>query len=286
MKLSQKNELKNNCKQHTPYANALFELKQLQEQNRTLYEKSCPQNLIILILDGAIQININDRSERTIVSGQMLSVARNSSYKIMSNKYSKLLFLYFEHIFDLCPGLFIKDENIETPEYKANSLTLKQPIIGFTHLMETYLNTCNQHTRLHSLKKNEFFLLLNLLYNKEELKLMLYPIIENSSLFRQFVLEHYDKVNNVTEMIKCSNLSKSVFYSKFKKEFGVSAKQWMLTQIKEKISKRALTPQITAKTLMNEFNFSSPEHFNSFCKKQFGLTPTQLIKGDVINTNT
>ena len=95
-------------------------------------------------------------------------------------------------------------------------------------------------------------------------------------------MESLEHVNSVSELIQLCNMSDSLFYKRFKQEFGISAKQWLINQLKDRIRKKILEPKITAKALMNEFNFSSPEHLNLFCKKQFGMTPSQLIKSHQI----
>lgn len=285
MKLSQIHKTSNTTHNlQASSAQPLFIFKEITGSEDSITEKSSPQNLIIFIINGSIRITSDNNTEQIIPSGRMFSIAKSFTYRITTDSYCKLLLFHFEHIHDTCPKLFI--DNDIPAEQSGQSLKIKKPIQGFIDLIETYKTTCSDYELLYNLKKNEFFILLNLLYSKEDLTLLLYPIIKHSSVFKQFVLTHCDKVNNVTEMIESSNLSKSTFYCRFKKEFGIPAKQWMVNRLKHEIQRRATTPEITAKTLMNEFKFSSPEHFNSFCKKQFGMTPSQLIKSQISKSSS
>ena len=266
------------CSKYKKKEDATFYFEQTDEY--IFQEESCKNNLMIFIINGSIRIKSHYFDNKIIHNGEMFTIPKNFSYQIATSKKSKILFFYFDSPSSSCSKQVLNSYRklVLDSDYKGTSLPIKQSVSKFISLLDIYLTAGASCTHLHDLKKEELFLNLRWFYSKEDLAHLLYPILKHTCSFRRFVLDNCEKVNNVTEMIEYSNLSKSLFYEKFKKEFGMPAKQWMVDRLKHKILYRIAEPDITAKDLMNEFNFSSPEHLNSFCKKQFGMTPTDLIK--------
>ena len=48
-------------------------------------------------------------------------------------------------------------------------------------------------------------------------------------------MQNYSRVNNLDELITLSNIGRTSFFIKFKEEFGITAKQWMMKQLKVRI---------------------------------------------------
>ena len=95
--------------------------------------------------------------------------------------------------------------------------------------------------------------------------------------FQRFILENYNNVKSVKELIELSHMGKSAFYDKFSKAFGMSAKQWLTNKKLLKIINVAAEPGMTVKRLMAEFDFESLSQFQVYCKHNFDCTPTCLI---------
>ena len=70
---------------------------------------------------------------------------------------------------------------------------------------------------------------------KKKLLHFFHPIIGRQLEFRDFVMQNYSKVNNLDELITLSNIGRTSFFIKFKEEFGITAKQWMMKQLKKRI---------------------------------------------------
>ncbi|MCC8144815.1 MAG: helix-turn-helix domain-containing protein [Tannerellaceae bacterium] len=52
----------------------------------------------------------------------------------------------------------------------------------------------------------------------------------------------------------------------------------MLKQKAVHIKNKLANPQITISDIIKEYSFSSPAHFTTYCKKQFGENPSKLRK--------
>ena len=123
-----------------------------------------------------------------------------------------------------------------------------------------------------------FFFLLRGFYEKPEIALLFHPIIGKELEFKDFVMQNYTRVNNLDELITLSHMGRTSFYIKFKKEFGITAKKWMMKQLKERILGKVSEPGVRVKQLMEVCNFESQAQLYRYFKQQFHCTPKQLIE--------
>ena len=242
------------------------------------------ENLIILFLKGNFRISSHYFSDQSVSHNEMVVLPQGDSYRISTSQNACMLFFRFQAPTSSCAKQLLNSyKHITTSQvYDGFSLIIKDPIQKYVSLLDYYLSEGIKCEHLFEIKKDEFFLSLRWFYSKEDLSRFFYPVIHCTCSFRKAIMENMDSINSVADMIEICNMSKSSFYKRFKKEFGISAKQWLIAQLKERIRKKILEPEVTAKDLMNEFNFSSPEYLNLFCKKQFGMTPSKLIKSHQI----
>ena len=140
-------------------------------------------------------------------------------------------------------------------------------------------------TYLHNVIEREFFFLLRGFYNKKEIATLFHPIIGKQLEFRDFVMQNYSRVNNLDELITLSNIGRTSFFIKFKEEFGITAKQWMMKQLKVRILGKVIEPGICVKQLMEVCNFESQAQLYRYFKQHFRRTPKQLIDHYQAKTN-
>lgn len=250
------------------------------EKEGVLVDKHDKENILFLFIEGEFTVSSNYFESKQLKAGEMITIPQAHPYEIRYGANAKLLMIHFDmptssHAKSLLHSI---RKMISESSYQVTSLNINEPLEKYIDLLKVYIRAGDISHYIYDLKIEEFFLLMRWFYQREELAHFFYPMLKHACSFRRFILENYSKMNNVADMIRASNMSKSVFYERFKKEFGVTAKQWIISKLKERIRERASEPGMTAKDLMLEFNFSSPEHLNAFCKKQFGLTPTDLIK--------
>lgn len=250
------------------------------ENEEEISARFISNNIIILFLEGTFRVSSLFFKDKVITENNMIALPQGVSYKITTSKNSRLLFFSFQSPSSSCAKQILYSYKDEDKNVKSNgfSLSIKEPITKYVELLDLYLSNDIKCEHLLEMKKDEFFLSLRWFYSKEDLISFFYPIHRNTCSFKKIILDNLENVNSVSELIDLCNMSKSLFYKRFREEFGMSAKQWLIAHLKERMMKKILEPEITAKELMNEFNFSSPEYLTLFCKKQFGMTPSQLIR--------
>lgn len=124
-------------------------------------------------------------------------------------------------------------------------------------------------------KLKEFFFLLSAYYSHEDLGKFLAPLLREEVDFKEFVINNFSKVSTVQELAQLRNMSLRVFNKTFKDTFNMPPYQWMLAQKGVLIEKKLAQKSISFSEIIEEFGFSSPSHFTVYCRRQFGMTPTQ-----------
>lgn len=130
---------------------------------------------------------------------------------------------------------------------------------------------------MHSLKQQELLLVLKGLYTKKELAAFFF---ESNSVkqhfFKRFVLENYIKVKTVKEFANLYCVSERSFNRKFHSYFGESPYKWMQKKKAEQIREMICNPKFTLQEIADKFEFSSSSYFTAYCRRMFGMTPSQL----------
>lgn len=237
------------------------------------------KNHIIAMLSGTIELKYEQYPPQIISAGEMFTLSRCSIIHSRCVEDSRFMILYFEVPATNCEKLNFQElkEMAKDLEYDFNVLPIKPPLKVFFSSLAHYLEIGANCEHLHAIKLTEIFLCLRYFYRKEELAALFAPMLYKKRDFRHFVLENYERAASVQELVELAHMSKTVFFEKFKEEFGVSAKQWVLSKKVQKIEYKALEPDMTVKKLMAAFDFDSLSSFQRFCKKHMGCSPTELI---------
>lgn len=115
---------------------------------------------------------------------------------------------------------------------------------------------------------------------------MFSSLTEQSSRFKEQILENYLSAKNVGELASLLGYGVTNFRAKFKEQFGVSVYRWLLNRKSQHIIYRITVYGDEFSQIIDDFGFSSPSHFNKFCRSQYGLTPCELRKKLKTNNNS
>ncbi|MDR0749766.1 MAG: AraC family transcriptional regulator [Tannerellaceae bacterium] len=236
-------------------------------------------NHLLFLKEGLIKIDCDGFHDRELSREQCILIPKGANVSLTVLQPGTLQVFIFDilenpfdsHILQSYQALQSK------MSYTFTSVPIREPLVSFLELILCYQGKGIEHKLLYRIKEKELFLLLRSCYTHEEVVALLYPLIGMSD-FKNFIIKNYPKVRNVAELVRISGMGRTAFDYTFRNIFGVSARQWMLTQMAKQIEYKAMEPDITIKDLIREFKFDSASHFNRFCRKQFGCTPGELIK--------
>lgn len=266
------------CRNYIVHVETGFKIVRFSSEYEKHQEDIAKKNYLLFFLKGEFQVT-NNQYERNFKAGEMILIPRSSFLKIIASCEAELLCLFFDQPISNCDKLLLQtlSKRVIDIEYDFTSLPIICPLDKYLDLLVLCLNGGLSCVHFHETMQRELFLLLCGFYTKEEISMLFYPIIGKKLNFKDFVIENSVKVHNVSELLALSNMGKSQFYSKFKEEFGVSAKQWMLQQLNNRIFGMLTNPEICIKDMVIDLGFSSQAQFTVYCKKHFGHTPKQLI---------
>ena len=91
-----------------------------------------------------------------------------------------------------------------------------------------------------------------------------------------FVMENYKKVNSVKEFADLYYVSERSFSRKFHSCFGESPYKWMQKKRAEQMLEMICDPELSFQEISGRLGFSSPSHFTAYCRRMYGMSPTQL----------
>ena len=238
-------------------------------------------NLIIFIISGKISI-INSNTETIFESNSMILLPIGDSYQIKIINSAEILFYSFNYsnLIDISISINMFSNTIQPKDNLILSLNFGSIVNSFLSLICNLKKNnidCFQNKELYKLKQQEFFILINILYTKNELAQFFSPILNQSLGFKEKVLLHHKDARTVTELAKLCGYEQRDFTRKFVRYFRILPYKWMLNHMVDQVI-RLLKTNKTFKEIMYECRFSSPAHLTKFCKNYIGRTPTEIRK--------
>lgn len=249
------------------------------EAGKILKKELTAYNHLFFLIKGEMVVDCNQFQRETISGGECFLLPKASQVICEVTQVSEVVVMTF----DVFPNVYDKQmlkllqAMKEKVPYTFSSLPTCPLLNAFLDLLIAYLKKGLHNEDLCRIKEKELFIIFNGNYTREEIVSFFHPLIGISD-FKNFIFENYLQVENVAELVTLSGMGRTAFDARFREEFGISARQWMLKQIANHIRFRAMDSDITIKGLMREFKFNSPTHFNWFCRQQYGCTPGELLR--------
>jgi len=237
-------------------------------------------NKILFLLDGKLRFTFNEYKNRLITEKKTMTLPSNARIKIEALEDCHFMVFRLTTKVQLC-DTYSLEKLINDNEDKAtdiNYLDIDERLIGYLTLLNTYVSDGLKCIYFFQIKLQELFFLLRAYYPKNELLGFFKPLMDSNTAFSDFVFENYKKIRSVKELADMANYSLSGFQKHFKKVFGTSAYQWINDQRSKSVYHELNNSEKPLKEISDNYGFSSPSHFNDFCKSQFGETPGEIRK--------
>lgn len=146
----------------------------------------------------------------------------------------------------------------------------------FFQTIETYLSDKKGSNLIWEMKHKELFYIFTQYYNNEDLYRFFQILFSDFASFKSLVLIHADSAKDCGELAERCGYGIKTFRRIFKQQFGKPTLQWLHEQKAAHIKRLILSPDVLFKDIIYQFDFTSASHFNKFCKKNLGETPTNL----------
>jgi AraC-like DNA-binding protein len=161
---------------------------------------------------------------------------------------------------------------------RSKSLKINEIVSDYLDLFIKTFDDGLKCSYFFEIKQKELLYYLRAYYPKEDLIDFFAPILNDDVSFSELVFQNYKLVGNINELAPMANYSVSGFKKRFLKVFGMAPQHWLNEIRKKEIYFQINCTRKSFKEIALEYNFSSPAHFNSFCRKGFGMSPSVLRK--------
>ena len=251
------------------------------DRDTDIREKSLVTNCLFLVMEGNVAVGADSFGRRPVAAGSMLLLTEASDVSIRAQRGARVLCLEF-HL----PGsgydrmvMQSLSEYCREHEYRFEPTPVKSPMHPFVELALYCLEGDISCAHMYDAMQHALLFILREFYTRQEIAMLLHPLICGDTDFRGFVLENWPKVGNIGKLAVMANMSRSTFYRKFLASFGMTAKEWAKEQLDKKIVEQIkLTPNVTVQTLADLFDFSSGSAFSRYININFHCTAREFIR--------
>lgn len=257
-----------------------FEIKSY-EVGATVQNEDTDTNYLIFCNSGYVRIVSTLFHDEILYAGEVMFVPRGSECSGVALSDVILFVHKFNNTVcnaEKCILTFLYSHRHYNTKIYCCKLTISEPLQTFINGIIPYIINETHDADLWELKHRELIWVFTRYYDVEELQAFFHPMTSEQIPFQKLVLTHYRKAGNTEELAGLCGYGVHTFRRLFKKEFDVPVYQWLIKKRAENIRYRLSLSFIPLTDIIDEFNFSSAQHFNSFCKQYLGDTPGNLRK--------
>ena len=242
-------------------------------------------NKIAFIINGMLDFTCRKIQNKKFKAGESILIPLHTPCLIMAMEDTTIMLIRLNFSINFCDRLPLELLLETSGKIKKDSpigvLEPNQRLIEFADIMQKYIKDGVKCTFFFNVKIQEFLFLIRAYYDKQVVFEFFKAIYSTDFIFSSSVYKNLDNVKTTKELAGILQYSLSGFEKKFKRVFGVSPYQWMQEQKAKKIYHEIHCSKKSFTEIAYEYNFSSPAHFNVFCKLYFGCTPGDLRKENV-----
>jgi AraC-like DNA-binding protein len=264
------------------YTTPLMQLSYVNYNNGIMIEGSHPRGSIVLSFIRTDTIsNINNKK---IEHYELVVLKYGESFDYLASGANEIFTFAIEEQFFEQEFMNYFDITIEKVR-KENRIVLQQDLIdSLIYKMEFWLNYLQQETKQH-LEFHQYLQIQNSLL-QELFSLMVIQEkkhTKNSSYVqraREILEDNKDNIYSIKELIDTLDINARTLQYHFKKELGVSPKQYLQNLRFNAIYKElclADPHNTTISDITLKYGFFHPSHFGAEYKKFFQETPTQTL---------
>lgn len=261
------------------------------EEGASFIEQRTVENELIFILEGEVEFTFGPYVNSPVKTGQILFLPAASWFSCRVKKESKVIIMRLNPVIRLCDSCSIDsvlNESEVASEEERNHphiLEINTAIHLYLSALKLYVDSGLLCHSFFSCKIKELFFLFRAYYKKEELAHFFAPGHTPDAEFSYSVIRNTHKHKTMKDMASAMNYTVSGFEKRFKRVFGVSGYKWMKEQKTRAILRAIAQGDDTFKEISEKFGFSTPSHFNDFCKQNLGKTPGEIRSSGVIGGN-
>ena len=241
-------------------------------------EKIIISHSVVYVVSGAVKVSTYNYDSISISNGEMLFMPRDSyliSDYISNNEKMEAYILFFDYKIasDFLKTVTPKNKSINNNLLKLN---LSNNISHYFEAIKSIKYKDIHNKQLLNSKLLEFLHLIA--ESNNDFIDILYQAEMSKYKFNteDYMIKHYDKNLTISDWASLHGKSLSTFNRKFKKQYGISPKKWMLKQ-NMSMANKMLKNGSSVSQCSAELNYSNTSNFIKAYKEIYLITPKQHI---------
>ncbi|NDW09022.1 AraC family transcriptional regulator [Dysgonomonas sp. 520] len=239
-------------------------------------------NKIILVLEGEIKTHTFSQ----LTSSNMIFYPSQDKVFITATKDSLVVSIYFYSQSGICNILNSVERSTKQQGNSISSLPVIPVVTTYACTLKEYKDKGIDSNYLLDLKVKEFGYILRNFYTNEQLQGFFSTMPNEDLNFSEKVYNHLSEVRSVRQLAEIMNYSYSGFNKRFKRSFGISAYSWITQQRRKMVYYELCNTNKSVKQISIDHRFVTLSHFNEFCHKNLGSSPSEIRRKNRIKQYT
>ena len=236
---------------------------------------------VIFIREGGAICRLDTGREQEVETGNFFFLAAGYVLNIQAMEDAHIICLSIPEDSLSCQDHFFRKLDGSRDE----GLSIRLHCLAANDIINTYIRSLGIYHYnvgagaefIHA-KIVELFYILQFFYPEKDLGDFFRSYLTEDNRFKEQVRLHYRKARTVQELASLLYYSYSGFNKRFKKAFGVSAYSWMQRQRARMVYHELDKGCKSLKEICADHGFVSLSHFNEFCHKELGDSPSVIRK--------
>ena len=276
------------CNNFISVANSGFSLKEVSRGER-IYCHDNKYNVLLFLLKGKLEVEKNGESYIMSKGTVMLFDSNQIDFSLTALSDSDIVFHYFDIPIQFCERLAIESLasylSSMTVDDIIHVMDIEERLLDcFLVPLQKVLSDKARCKHFFEIKHQELFFFFRFYYSKQNLAYFFYPLISSSLDFKQVVYANYDKAHSAKHLAELCHYGENQFRTEFIRNFSETPYAWFNKRRMDAVKARLADKNISFSDIIAEFQFSSPAHFTTYCKKNFGMTPKLYRRQIIENT--
>ncbi|NDW08174.1 helix-turn-helix domain-containing protein [Dysgonomonas sp. 520] len=230
---------------------------------------------VILVDKGRLNISFSTHREETVSAGKIFLIPTGYETEIKAVEASALISVEMgEEINELAN--FYSYRPVENDNNQNLYLSFNQVITAYIKSLLTYKDNDLNHSFLAGIKVKELMCILKASYAEEELAGLFSAYISYDLYFSERVRKLSQEIKNIRQLAEMMNYSYSGFNKRFRKVFGMSAYSWFRQERVNVVFHDIYHTNKSLKQISIDNRFNTLSHFNEFCHRNLGNSPSEI----------
>ena len=243
------------------------------------------KNKILFTLQGDFDFRYNDLPEKKAEKGDFFFIPSSGQFGLTALSECNVLIMRLPGGGVICESCNVqqlyKDEAEVTEEEVNDAADIN--MLKINPLMWTFLHGLNESIKsglncrgYFDNKIKEMLIILKASYPRKELQSFFYLILSPNMAFMEYVRGNNGKYNSVAEFAQAMGMTPKNFSVVFLKVFKETPQRWMAREKAKLVYAELRSGNKSFAQIADEKGFSSQQHFNKFCQREFGKSPKKI----------